>query len=100
MMTRLFSAFALALVPFSSALAQVPDLKTVTTIAEAVRQCGIDRTGKRWEDVSNKALRIFMTPEDIGPGGVLEGPLKGCFFPWAYGREVVVEIVLPGAETK
>lgn len=90
----------LYVVTAAEASAQSPDPKKVTDTSEAVRQCGIDKAAKRWEALPDGSLKIHMTADDIAPGGSLEGPLKVCFFPWAYERDVGVEIILPNAESK
>ena len=77
--------------------ASSPDPRKVTKITEAVKQCELDKVVVRWEEKASDEVALWVTTDALTPGSALDSPLKECFFPWAYERDVKVELNLATA---
>ncbi|GLI99619.1 hypothetical protein [Sphingobium sp. BS19] len=73
---------------------QSPDSVKVTKISEAVEICHLSAAVGRWEQKDENTIALWIDQADLIPGSKLDAPLKQCFFPWAYDRNVKVEFNL------
>ncbi len=77
-----------------------PDPKTVSSVSEAAKFCGFDRVGVVWKETGEKTLDMTLREADLVPESPVAIPLKGCFFPWAYARDVKINLSVESNSAK
>ena len=77
-----------------------PDPTKVTSITEAANYCGLSEAGISWHEVDASTIQILLADASGLPSLLATGPLKPCFFPWAYDRNVKVEFGLSNKNDK
>ena len=98
MMIGIFILLGVVALPAVRAGGQSIDVKTVTSTTAAGKDCGLTEAGIKWSETS--AGNISIVIEDVATMPVLlaSPAFTQCFSPWAYERQVTVEVRM--AETK